>query len=107
MGNKIAILAMALLIVMQIAFTYAAPMQAVFATAALDAAAWTLIVGLAVMVLWLLAWKSSSFSGGRVVPIPTRPGDLRYQPGWSRGVDVASCSSRSPSALATGTAVKP
>ncbi len=47
-GNRIAILAVASLIVMQIAFTYAAPMQAVFATAALDAASWMVIVGLAV-----------------------------------------------------------
>jgi magnesium-transporting ATPase (P-type) len=39
-GNRYALLAVAVLVLMQLAFTYAPPLQAVFGTAALDAAAW-------------------------------------------------------------------
>jgi magnesium-transporting ATPase (P-type) len=46
-GNAIAFWAGVILIVLQMLFTYAPPLQALFGTASLDAASWTLIWGLA------------------------------------------------------------
>jgi magnesium-transporting ATPase (P-type) len=45
-GNRVAFGAAAGLIALQLAFTYAPPLQALFRTTPLDAAAWTLILGL-------------------------------------------------------------
>jgi magnesium-transporting ATPase (P-type) len=47
-GNRVALGVSALLIVLQLAFTYAPVMQQVFHTAALDWASWAVIVGLSV-----------------------------------------------------------
>ncbi|MBT9553663.1 MAG: HAD-IC family P-type ATPase [Hydrogenophaga sp.] len=46
-GNRIAVWACGITLVLQALFTYAPPMQALFGTAALDAASWALIVALA------------------------------------------------------------
>lgn len=46
-GNRIAIWACVLTLVLQLLFTYAPPMQALFGTAGLDGWSWLLIVGLA------------------------------------------------------------
>lgn len=46
-GNRIAVWACAITLVLQALFTYAPPMQALFGTAALDAMSWALIVALA------------------------------------------------------------
>ena len=43
-GNPVAIWMCALLVVLQLAFTYVTPMQQVFATASLDAVSWLVIV---------------------------------------------------------------
>jgi magnesium-transporting ATPase (P-type) len=45
-GNRVALWASAVLIAVQLAFTYAPPMQELFKTTALDAAAWLLIAAL-------------------------------------------------------------
>jgi magnesium-transporting ATPase (P-type) len=52
-GNRFALLAAASVVLLQLLFTYAWPMQALFATAAVDAAAWgrILLVAAAVFVL--------------------------------------------------------
>lgn len=47
LGNNIAVAAVALTLVLQMLFTYAPPMQALFGTASLDLASWGLIAGLA------------------------------------------------------------
>jgi len=44
LGNRVALLAVAVLAALQLAFTYLAPMQALFGTAAMDAGAWTLVL---------------------------------------------------------------
>jgi magnesium-transporting ATPase (P-type) len=49
-GNRWVLVASAVLIVLQLGFTYAAPMQALFGTAALDASAWGLIGAFALAV---------------------------------------------------------
>ena len=46
-GNPIAVAAVVITLVLQALFTYAPPMQALFGTAALDAASWAWITGLA------------------------------------------------------------
>jgi magnesium-transporting ATPase (P-type) len=46
-GNRMAVWACVITLVLQALFTYAPPMQTLFGTAALDAASWALIVGLA------------------------------------------------------------
>ena len=47
-GNRVAVWVSAILIVLQLAFTYATPMQQIFHTAALGWASWTVIIGLGV-----------------------------------------------------------
>jgi magnesium-transporting ATPase (P-type) len=53
-GNPVAFWMAALLLVLQAAFTYAPPMQALFRTAALDALAWGLIAALALVIFLLV-----------------------------------------------------
>jgi len=53
-GNRIVLLAIALVIFLQILFTYSAPMQALFATVALDRAAWLHIIPVAFSVFVLV-----------------------------------------------------
>jgi potassium/sodium efflux P-type ATPase len=53
-GNRVALYASSGLVLMQLAFTYAPPMQALFRTAPLDAQAWLLIVGLALLKFLLV-----------------------------------------------------
>ena len=47
-GNRVAVLVTAVLVVLQMAFTYAPPLQQVFATAALGTTSWAVIIGLGV-----------------------------------------------------------
>lgn len=47
-GNRVAVAVTGVLIVLQLAFTYAPPLQQVFATEGLDWASWTVIIGLGV-----------------------------------------------------------
>ena len=49
-GNRVVLLVSAILIVLQLLFTYAAPMQQVFRSAALDLSSWTVILGLGAAV---------------------------------------------------------
>jgi magnesium-transporting ATPase (P-type) len=46
-GNRIAVWACGITLLLQALLTYAPPMQTLFGTAGLDAASWALIVGLA------------------------------------------------------------
>ncbi len=54
LGNRYALLAVGILIVFQLCFTYLGPMQALFGTAGLDAEAWLRIVLVASSVLFLV-----------------------------------------------------
>lgn len=47
-GNRVALLVIGVLVVLQLAFTYAPPLQQVFATQGLGWASWTMIIGLGV-----------------------------------------------------------
>lgn len=49
-GNRVVLLVSAILIVLQLLFTYAAPMQQVFRSAALPLSSWTVILGLGAAV---------------------------------------------------------
>jgi magnesium-transporting ATPase (P-type) len=51
LGNRIALQAIAALLVLQMAFTYFAPMQALFGTAALDATSWLPLFGAGALLL--------------------------------------------------------
>ena len=53
-GNRYVLYAIAILLLIQLGFTYLAPMQALFATSALDAAAWVRILLVALSVLFLV-----------------------------------------------------
>ncbi|MEZ5701179.1 MAG: cation transporting ATPase C-terminal domain-containing protein [Burkholderiaceae bacterium] len=53
--------AVAITLVLQVAFTYAAPMQQLFGSAALDLASWAWIVALATVRLWSSNWRSRCF----------------------------------------------
>lgn len=53
-GNRIVLLAIALVITLQVLFTYTAPMQALFATVALDRVAWLHIIPVAFSVFVLV-----------------------------------------------------
>jgi magnesium-transporting ATPase (P-type) len=53
-GNRVALYASGGLVLLQLAFTYAPPMQALFRTAPLDAQAWLLIVALALLKFLLI-----------------------------------------------------
>jgi len=54
LGNRYALVAVGLLIVMQLGFTYLPPMQLLFHTTALDTATWFMIVVIASSVLFLV-----------------------------------------------------
>ena len=54
MGNRFALVSVGLLIVIQIFFTYAWPVQLLFGTAALDAWAWLRILAFAALVFVLV-----------------------------------------------------
>jgi magnesium-transporting ATPase (P-type) len=53
-GNRVALLAAASVVVLQLLFTYAPPLQALFASAALDAAAWGRVLLVAASVFFLV-----------------------------------------------------
>ena len=53
-GNRVVLMAIALVIVLQMLFTYTAPMQALFATVALDRVAWLHIIPVAFSVFVLV-----------------------------------------------------
>ena len=44
-GNRVALVAVGVLAALQLAFTYLSPMQTLFGTGPLDAAAWALVLG--------------------------------------------------------------
>jgi magnesium-transporting ATPase (P-type) len=48
-GNKIALIVSAILIFLQLVFTYTAPMQQVFHSASLDMLSWCVILGLGLL----------------------------------------------------------
>ena len=54
MGNRYVLYAIAILLLIQLCFTYLGPMQALFATSALDAAAWVRILLVSLSVLFLV-----------------------------------------------------
>jgi magnesium-transporting ATPase (P-type) len=54
LGNRVAFAMAALLVLMQLAFTYLPPMQALFKTVALDAAAWSVVAALALVKFGLV-----------------------------------------------------
>jgi magnesium-transporting ATPase (P-type) len=53
-GNRYVLIAIALMLACQAAFTYLPAMQTLFGTAALDVAAWTRILGFGVLTLLLV-----------------------------------------------------
>jgi len=54
LGNPVALYAIGVLVLFQMAFTYAPPMQALFATEAMSLAQWGIVVLVASSVLWLV-----------------------------------------------------
>ncbi|HEU5283023.1 MAG TPA: cation-transporting P-type ATPase [Burkholderiales bacterium] len=68
-GNRWVLVASAVLIALQLGFTYAAPMQTLFGTASLDARAWGLIAAFAVAVFFVVElekaiWRRVRPDGG-------------------------------------------
>ncbi len=57
LGNRIVLIAVGLLILFQLAFTYWGPLQALFGTAALSAGHWLLIVVVASSVLFIVEYE--------------------------------------------------
>ncbi len=60
-GNRYVLYAIALLIVIQLAFTYLGPMQALFATTAMDADAWVRVIAVSSSVLILVEIEKMLF----------------------------------------------
>lgn len=54
LGNRIALLAVAVLLIFQLGFTYLPPMHFLFGSAAIDAQSWLQIVLVASLILWLV-----------------------------------------------------
>ncbi len=54
LGNCIALVAVAALVVLQLAFTYLTPMQALFGTGAMDAASWGLVAAFGVAMFFVV-----------------------------------------------------
>ncbi len=54
LGNRIALVAVAALLVLQLAFTYLAPMQALFGSGAMDAASWGLVAAFGVAMFFVV-----------------------------------------------------
>lgn len=54
LGNRVALLASGLLIVLQLIFTYAPAMQALFGTAALEMSAWAALVAFGILMLLII-----------------------------------------------------
>lgn len=57
LGNKYALMAIGLLVLFQLAFTYLSPMQALFDTVALDAFTWFIIILVSSSVLFLVEFE--------------------------------------------------
>jgi len=53
-GNRVVLIAIVVVMVLQVVFTYTAPMQALFATEALDRVAWLHIIPVAFSVFILV-----------------------------------------------------
>jgi magnesium-transporting ATPase (P-type) len=71
-GNRWVLVASAVLISLQLGFTYAAPMQTLFGTAALDARAWGLIVAFAVAVFFVVELEKAIWRRVRPEGAPRR-----------------------------------
>ena len=54
LGNRIALIAVAVLVVLQLAFTYLPPLQTLFGTGAMDAAAWGLVAAFGVAMFFVV-----------------------------------------------------
>jgi magnesium-transporting ATPase (P-type) len=54
LGNRIALIAVAVLVVLQLGFTYLTPMQALFGTGAMDGAAWGLVAAFGVAMFFVV-----------------------------------------------------
>lgn len=67
-GNRYTLLAIALVLFFQVVFTYARPMQTLFGTTAIDAAAWVRIVTGAFSVFVLIELEKVVFNGGKGRP---------------------------------------
>jgi magnesium-transporting ATPase (P-type) len=75
-GNPVALWMSALLIVLQLAFTYAPPMQRLFQTAALDGRSWLAIAGLSALLFGALeAGKAVLRRRGAVAKLPPIPSE--------------------------------
>ena len=66
-GNRVALLVSGILIVLQLAFTYAPPMQYLFHSVALDARSWAVILGLAALLFLAVEIEKAVLRGARVV----------------------------------------
>jgi calcium-translocating P-type ATPase len=53
-GNRVALVAVAVLVALQLAFTYLTPMQTLFGTAAMDAGAWALVLAFGIAAFLLV-----------------------------------------------------
>jgi len=54
LGNRVALVAIAALVLLQLAFTYLTPVQTLFGTAAIDAAAWALVCAFGVAMFFVV-----------------------------------------------------
>ena len=70
LGNRYALLAVGLLVLFQLAFTYLGPMQTLFGTAALEPSMWLLLVLVASSVFWLV--EAEKYLLGRQRDDPVR-----------------------------------
>jgi magnesium-transporting ATPase (P-type) len=66
-GNRVALLVSAILIVLQLAFTYAPPMQYLFHSAALDALSWAVILGCASVLFLAVEIEKAVLRRARVL----------------------------------------
>lgn len=66
-GNPVALLVSVILIVLQIAFTYAPPMQYLFHSVALDAVSWAVILGFASVLFLAVEIEKAVLRGARVL----------------------------------------
>jgi len=53
-GNRIALIAVAVLVALQLAFTYLPPLQTLFGTGAMDAAAWALVAAFGIAMFFVV-----------------------------------------------------
>lgn len=101
LGNRIALYAIGILVLFQLAFTYASPMQALFATEAMTLQQWGVVVLVASSVLWLVElekWLARRRSSAALEPrqqdAESEESSEQSQPGSESAVSVVQASVR-------------